>query len=326
VTNSVVYMFSGQGSQYYGMAKELYKGHRGFRQTFDKLDGVASGLIGDSLAKLLYRSGGDPSEPFNQILHTHPAIFMVEYALAQALIQDGVLPCATLGCSLGEFTSAAVAGVAEVEELLEAVLVQAKTLINHCRGGSMLAIFHDAAFYQSAPILYRNSELVSINYDTHFVISGFTEKIKEIRAFLAKERILSQSLPVSYAFHSSLIDPAATPYREYLDAKKFLPPSVPFASCLTGTVTENFTGHYFWDVIRQRILFTEALRELEKDGPKIYLDLGPGGTLAGFVRRNLAPDSRSDIYAVITPYHQELKSLQKIRSITTKNYDNEKGN
>jgi trans-AT polyketide synthase, acyltransferase and oxidoreductase domains len=322
---SVVFMFSGQGSQYYGMANKLYQGHPVFKKVADELDDIALDIIGESIVKLIYSKDYDYKDEFKRTIFTHPAIYIVEYALAQTLIAEGVIPAFTVGSSLGEFASAALAGVMNVEELLEAVLMQAKTIEGHCRNGGMLAIFHEVSLLNDVPAFFDSVDLVSTNYGAHFVISGSCDSLERVSDFLTKKNILFQSLAVSHAFHSYLIDPASTMYKAFLDRKKSSSPKIPFVSSLTGTILANVHSHHFWDIVRKPVLFREAIIELEKGGPRMYLDLGPGGVMANFIKRNLSHDSRSEHHAIITPYHHEFKFLQTIERFKNRETKTRKG-
>jgi len=170
-----------------------------------RLDKIVYEIIGESVLGQLFSEKKRKSEKFSRTLYTHPAIFMVEYALAQVLLESGVELNYVLGTSMGEFCSAAIAGVMEAEELLVLLLKQAELFENHCHEGGMFAIIHDPSLYDEISLIHENSESASINFDSHFVISGENSKLKIIERFLKEKNILYQELPVSYSFHSSLI-------------------------------------------------------------------------------------------------------------------------
>ena len=202
-----------------------------------KLNDIASDLIGESLLDVLYDDGKRGSERFDRTLYTHPSIFMAEYSLAQVLLESGIEPDYVMGASLGEFAAAAVSAVMSVEELLELLVKQARLLEACCERGGMLAILQDTSLYYDTPTLYENSELASVNYHSHFVVSGKREGLKKAEAFLRDNDIVYQDLPVSYAFHSSLIDSAAEQYRELLNHQKYQPLRKKYISCLSGNLS-----------------------------------------------------------------------------------------
>lgn len=311
-------MFSGQGSQYYHMAKELFAKQAVFRMWMLELDKVVRNVTGCSTVDQIYNEQKTQRDLFDCVLFTHPAIFMVEYALAQLLIESGIEPHHVFGASMGEFAASALAGVMSAEQSLELLLKQAQLFQENCTPGAMLAIIANVSLYHDTPFIRNNAELASINYDSHFVISGKRERLREIERDLKHRAILYQSLPVSYGYHSSFIDPAAAPFKEYLKAKACRSPGIPFVSGLYGTSLSDFSPEYFWDVVRQPIQLPKAIREMERRGDNIYIDLGPSGTLANFVKRNLSTISKSESHAIITPFHQELKNLEKIANLPLK--------
>jgi len=318
MSRSVVLMFSGQGSQYYHMGRQLFKTHPVFQEWMLKLNDIASDLIGESLLDILYDDSKRSSERFDRTLYTHPSIFMMEYSLAQVLLESGIEPDYVMGASLGEFTAAAVSAVMSVEELLELLVKQARLLEACCEKGGMLAILHDINLYYDTPALYENSELASVNYNSHSVVSGKRERLQKTEAFMRDNDIVYQDLPVSHAFHSSLIDSAAAQYKKLLGDRQYQFPQIRFVSCLSGTILTSLPCHFFWNVIREPIQFIKAVHELEDGQKKIYIDLGPSGTLANFIKYNLKQDSASESHAIITPFGQEAKQLAKIQQLFKK--------
>jgi trans-AT polyketide synthase/acyltransferase/oxidoreductase domain-containing protein len=133
----IIFMFSGQGSHYYQMGKELFEQQPIFQKWMLKLNEMASDTLGESVLDKLYDQTKPKSSLFDQTLYSHPAIFMVEYSLSQMFLEKGIMPDYVLGTSMGEFAAAAVARVMEVEELLVALIKQAQMLETHCQPGGM---------------------------------------------------------------------------------------------------------------------------------------------------------------------------------------------
>ncbi|KXZ15034.1 acyltransferase [Bacillus nakamurai] len=311
----IVFMFSGQGSQYYQMGKELFNHNPAFRQKMLDMDDFAARRTGLSVIKEVYHSAKRLSDPLDRILLTHPAIFMAEYALAYAMEKKGIRPDFVIGASLGEYASAAVSGVLSAEDALDCVLEQAKIIEETCRKGSMLAILGDPQLYQEYPMLYEQSELASVNYHSHFVISGEQEKVREMMEFLREKQIPHQLLPVSYGFHSALIDPAEQQFKRFLDTKSMQPPSMPYISSMSGGIVTDVQKDFFWDAVRKPIRFREALQYAESRQQGVYIDAGPSGTLAAFAKQLLPADSAERIRTIMTPFHKELSHLQQIEDI-----------
>ncbi|WP_025701752.1 ACP S-malonyltransferase [Paenibacillus forsythiae] len=309
----MVFMFSGQGSQSYQMGKELFDLSPVFRHWLRTLDRIASGIIGQSVLAAIYDPQKKKHDVFNRTLLSHPAIFMVEYALAATMLENGFRADYVLGASLGEFASAAVAGVIGPEAALLAVLKQAELIESTCAEGSMLAVLHDAGMYEANSFIRTRSQLAAIHYASNFVLSGEPGDIREIHSRLNEQGVISQLLPVGYAFHSSLIDPAEERYKAYLKNLKLSPPAIPLASCAEGRLLHQLGPGYFWDTVRKQISFADVIRTLEQEGSYIYVDLGPSGSLANFVKRCLGEDSKSECHSVLSSFgtnHHVLESLR----------------
>ncbi len=306
----VVFMFSGQGSQYFNMGKEFYLSSHTYRRWMERLDDIFYGIAGKSVVKVLYADNRQKSEVFDDIFYTHPAIFMVEYSIAQVLLEKGIYPDYILGSSLGEFASCAVSGVMSCEDALRCLAEQARLLESRCEKGGMLAIIHDYRLYREEPLLHGNSEMASVNYHSHFVVSGSIEGLAEIENFLKAKGTLFMRLPVRFAFHSSLIDPIEKKYKEFLKAKSFCSPEYVIVSCSLGGTAAASDSRFLWDAVRKPMDFREALKCLNVCGECTYIDLGPSGTLANFTKYNLGGEKKSSIFPLILPFNNGLKNLE----------------
>ncbi|MCY9375150.1 acyltransferase domain-containing protein [Bacillus sp. T17B1] len=305
----VVFMFSGQGSHYYQMGERLFNHNNTFREVMIELDGMVKKLIGESIIKKIYQKNKGMMDSFDRLIYTHPAIFMVEYSLTQMLIQKGIKPDCVLGVSLGEYSSATIAGILNVDEALESIIVQANAVERTCPAGKMLAVLGPFSIFED-PKVNQNSELVSINYDSHFVISGESRKLDKIEQYLHNKGIYISRLPVLFGFHSSAIDPISQQFKNYLDYKSIQLPQIDFISGLYGEKMEQINTDYLWDVIRQPMKFSEAIRFLEDKCDHLYLDVGPSGTLSNFAKHHINCHSHSNTYSIMTPFKRELHNLE----------------
>lgn len=287
----IIFMFSGQGSQYYQMGATLFEEDKIFRENMICLDRYVEKRIGKSVIESLYRANKKKGEEFSEYLISHIAIFMVEFSLGQSLIQQGIIPDYVLGYSMGEFAAAAMAGVMDVSEILECVIVQAECVGEYCPEGRMMSIMDNSIIYNKISILHEKSTLTAINYDKHFVISGDTCSLSEIQEYLELKKIPYQYLPVKFAFHSALIDNAKAKYISFLAKKKYESPSnMKYISCVEGKEKKEFEEDYFWNIARKCVRFQEGISHLDSIKQSIFVDLSPGGTLANFVRRCNIPN------------------------------------
>lgn len=315
----IVFMFSGQGSQYFHMGKDLYTNNAVFKKHMHYLNEVAINAMGESVLAQLYNKDAKKSDPFIQTKFTHPALFMVQYSLAQTLIEMRIVPDFVLGTSLGEFVATAIAGHMPVEEIFLLVIKQAELLEQFCTPGGMLAILENSKIYNDTPVLNKNGQYVGAAFNNHFVVSGSNQGLKRIINFLKAEDIAHQLLPVSYAFHSSLIEAAGPAYISYLRKLKFKSPKIPLISCLHGKEINNFNVDYFWQVARKPTLIKETIQALESKDNYLYLDLGPSGTMSNFTKHNLECNSESVCTFILTPFGKDEKNLRNLQNVIENN-------
>jgi bacillaene synthase trans-acting acyltransferase len=309
--SETVFMFSGQGSQYFQMGRELFEGNETFRGWMVRLDEIARRSSGRSVIDTLYSDGRGKGDPFDRTLLTHPAIFMVEYSLAQCLNHAGVWPDLVLGVSLGSFAAAAVAGFIDVEDALSAVIRQAMALEEWCEPGGMTAVLADPALF-AEDFLGGRAELAAVNFSSHFVVSARRTELAEIEAALKKQNVTYQRLPVSVAFHSRWIDKAKAPFESFMRSIRCKEGRLPLACCDQTAILSGLPDDYFWNVVRHPIRFRETTARLEQQGAHRYIDVGPSGTLATFLKYGLPAATMSTVHAILTPFGADQKNLKAV--------------
>jgi bacillaene synthase trans-acting acyltransferase len=314
MSGETVFLFSGQGSQYFQMGRALYDGHDTFRGWMDRLDDVARQCSGTSIVRELYSDARAKGEPFDRLSLTHPAIFMVEYALAQTLMDEGVTPDAVLGASLGSFAAAAVAGFLDAADALAAVIRQAAALEERSTPGGMTAVLADPAMFADEPFRGR-CELAGINFASHFVVSARRTELAAIEGTLKQREIVHQRLPVAFPFHSQWIDDAYTPFSSFMRSVVCRSGRLPLVCCDRTTAVSAVDGDYFWDVVRNPIRFRETVARLERDGARRYIDVGPAGTLATFLKYGLPKTSASTVHSILTPFGTDRKNLAALAAV-----------
>jgi acyl transferase domain-containing protein len=304
-------MFSGQGSQHYHMGSALFDHEPVFRDRMLYLDDIVRKLSGKSILDALYAPRHGKADAFALTSLSHPAIFMVEYSLAELLISSSIVPDLTLGCSMGSFAAAAVAGFIDVEDALTAVVRQATALETHCKVGGMTAVLSDPKLY-SEDILREHSELAGINFSSHFVISAPLNRLDEIESALSVRNISYLRLPVSFAFHSRWIDQAEAPFAALMRSIRPANDRLPMMCCERAAIIRELPSGYFWSVVRNRIRFRDAVANLEQQGNYRYIDVGPSSTLATFLKYQLNSLSASTIHPILTPYGHEQMNLRAL--------------
>ncbi len=312
----VIFMFSGQGSHYYHMGRELFEQHPVFKQWMYRLDEMVAAVTGASVLERLYDENKLKMDVFNEIELTSLAIVMVEYALAQVLLSAGIRPDLILGSSLGEVTGSVLADSDDLTAALESVARRMALYNKHSAKGGMIGILASPDLYETSAALHEQSELAAINFDSHFVVSCREEKIDSIVHFLQQKEIAFQTITnVSKGYHSSLLDPVEPFIRAMMKDKVYRIPKIKFISSTHAKPVAALDPHYFWDVFRNPILFQKTIQTLEEKGDYFYLDLGPSGTLANYVKYNLGSKSQSEFFALMTPFGGELERLAALEQL-----------
>jgi bacillaene synthase trans-acting acyltransferase len=309
----IVFMFSGQGSQYYGMARELYRRHPPFRSYMDECDEIFTPLIKASLSEVLYQED-KAHAPFDRILHTNPALFCVEYSLARSLIHMGIRPDYLLGYSLGELTASAVSGALSLAEAVQLAVDFAMLLEDGCRAAEMLAIIESVGIMTIWPELFSKCRLTGRNFENNFVVSGLPEDIGRLEAVLNQRGIVARKLPVKYGFHTELMDPIEPGFRQLVDRMSFSRADLPIISAAKAEQLSEVDGNHLWEAFRLPVDFQRTIRWMLEMGDYRFVDAGPSGTLSTFVKYLLPPQSRSMHFETINPFGRNLISIEKLRA------------
>lgn len=286
---TTIFMFPGQGSQYVNMGKELYETEPVFREWIDRCCRLLEPELGLDLRELIYPADGESHNATDKLKQTEiaqPAIFTIEYALAQLWMSWGIKPEAAIGHSIGEYVAATIAGVFSLENALHLVARRGK-LIQQMPTGSMLAV--SLSETEAKEFLNNELSLAANNGSNLCVISGSDNAIALLETQLKNKGIECRHLHTSHAFHSSMMDDAIAPLAETVRKVKLNPPQMPFISCVTGTwiTPEEATNPHYWAKhMRETVRFAAGVEELLQDSNCILLEVGAGRTLSTFVKHN----------------------------------------
>lgn len=281
----IVFMFPGQGAQYVDMGRELYRTEPMFREQVDRCSYLAQPYLGLDLRSLIYPSESETevaAQKLQQTNITQPALFVIEYALAQLWMAWGISPQAMLGHSVGEYVAACLAGVISLEDALALVAMRGQ-LMQQLPTGSMLAVSLPEAEVKA--LLDEKLSLAASNGPSLCVVSGTHDAVDAFQDKILAKDIDCRRLHTSHAFHSPMMDPILEPFTQSVKKVKLNPPQIPFISNVTGTwiTAEEATDPSYWARhLRQTVQFTAGISQLLQEPNRSLLEVGPGRTLCTF--------------------------------------------
>ena len=280
----IVFLFPGQGAQYPGMGGELYRHERPFRENLDRCCELLRRHLEIDLRDAIFDTADSAAdERLAQTAIAQPALFAVEYALAQLWMSWGVRPQSMLGHSIGEYVAACLAGVFSLEDGLRLVAARGR-LMQQMPAGGMLAV--RAPKHEVAPLLEDGISLSAINGPELLVLGGPKAAIARAERWLTERGLAHHRLHTSHAFHSALCEPAAALFADEVSRVRLNAPSIPYLSNVTGgwITPESATDPAYWaSHLRHTVEFSPALELLMEAAPSIFLEVGPGQTLSTLV-------------------------------------------
>ncbi|TAM13110.1 MAG: amino acid adenylation domain-containing protein [Rhodanobacter sp.] len=280
--SGVVFAFPGQGSTYPGMGRALHAAEPVFRDAFDACMAAAQGSAGFDLRERLWSDDPDALLPTAVM---QPAIFAMEYALAQWWRSLGAEPVALVGHSVGEFAAAALAGVFTPEDAMRLV-IQRAALMQAQPPGAMLSVRMPADELRAQ--LPADLTLAVENAPGAGVVAGASEAVAALAASLAARGIACRPLHTSHAFHSALMEPAVAPFHAAAEAVARHVPSLPIVSTVTGQLLDPATvqsADYWANQLRAPVRFSAAAQTVLATPGRVVLEVGPRTVLTAVVRQ-----------------------------------------
>ena len=282
----IAFLFTGQGSQYVGMGQQLYETQPRFRQTIDDCDEILRPYLKKPLLEVLYQTPATEASSLNETAYTQPALFAIEYALAELWQSYGIKPDAVMGHSVGEYVAACIAGVFSLEDGLKLIAERGRLMQALPPAGEMVVVRADEERVKATIQPYAKTvSMAAVNGPTNIVISGERQAVKSIVAGLEKEGIKTTYLKVSHAFHSPLMEPILKSFAQIACEITYAAPQIDLISNVTGDMTAAVSNPEYWvNHIRQPVRFAPSMETLRQLGYQIFVEIGPKPILLGMGR------------------------------------------
>ena len=274
--DNVVFMFTGQGSQYVGMGHDLYIDNNNFRCIMNECEKIVLELAGFSILDVMW---GAKSGLLSQTKFTQPSLFVLEYSLAKLWQSWGISPSVVMGHSIGEYAAACIAEVFSLRDALKLVLARGSLMQDLPCDGAMLAVLSNAKFVNEIIIEYPSSSIsvASYNSPTQIVVSGEISIVKKFAMRCEEHGIASIMLDVSHAFHSPLMKPMLDSFRTVAEQIEYNAPAINVISNSTGYIElkKLMDPEYWVRHVEATVQFEQGLNSLPTGAKVDVIEIGP---------------------------------------------------
>ncbi|MDQ1350832.1 MAG: hypothetical protein QG657_1134, partial [Acidobacteriota bacterium] len=308
--HTIIFMFSGQGSQYVNMGLDLYKNEPVFRNQIDECFQILKNITGIDMKPVLYPDEGtitieEAERKIFQFKYTTPVKFIFEYSLAKMLMKWGIRPDAMIGHSFGEYAAACIAGVFSLEDGLYLAALRGE-LMHGLPDGAMLSVPLSEKELKQRLTKENELDIAAINAEPLCIISGPVEAINRFEEQLNREGHECLQLQVPKAGHSRMVEPIMAEFKQKIKRVKYSKPRIPFISCVSGTwiTAEEATNPEYWTQhLREPVRFADGLTTLFKEPNPMFLQASPGKGLILFISQH--PDRKEDTLTLSMVRHRK---------------------
>jgi acyl transferase domain-containing protein/short-subunit dehydrogenase len=298
---TTAWFFPGQGSQYPGMAKELFETEPVFADTLRRCAQAVDPMLPRPLLDVLFSGDRENAETLRHTSFAQPAIFAVEMGLARLWQSWGIEPDVVLGHSVGQYAAACVAGVFSLEDGIRLIAERGRLFGSLPGGGRMVAVFADPDYVERAAVGFPRVSVGAYN-GRNTVLSGPGEDLEQIVAACSEDGARCTWLETSHAFHSELLDPVLDEFELFATQFTYAVPTRPLVCNRTGAVLTGETpinAQYWRRHSRQPVQFTESVRTVAALGCSVLMEIGPQPILTAAALQ-IWPESSATPRAIVS--------------------------
>jgi len=302
----VAFVYSGNGSQWAGMARAAFREHASFSGHFKLLDSYFSPLAGWSLSDALF--GEDLAERLTLTSVAQPLLFAIQSAITAEMRARGLVPIAVLGHSVGEVAAAEAAGIIDTETAVRLVFVRSMHQHRTCGMGGMRVVRATVGAVEEMVADGHGVEIAAVNSPRTVTVAGTDEALAALAK--AHPRAAMIDLKLDYPFHTRLMEPIKDSLIADLEDVVPAESTTPFVSTVTGKVMpgSELDGAYWWRNIREPVNFVAGVRAAADLGARLFVEIGPRPTLLQHIEDIFETDPAT-VIATVPVFEQDKEDI-----------------